>query len=386
VSRSVLGLVLFLAAFTAADDKPTPAQRLAAIQKGIADAEAALRDAWAKLPDPPKEDAHVVKLYKAWDEKQKGGFAAAAEIARADPKSDAAFSALEWLLTTPRAYHLPPGKAAMKLMTEHHATNPKVGKAVAVLSYVQPWPTDPAYDEALALLRTVAKVNPDRTARGNAALGLAWLVKRDFELAESKGKSDTNALAAKAEASFEQILKDYGSCLNLRPGGDRRARTLGDEAKTELYDLRHLRMGQPAPEIEADDLDGTKFKLSDYRGKVVLLVFWASWCSPCMAAVPHERGLVDHFKGRPFALIGVNGDEKTESARKAVEKHRINWRSFSNGKEGPAGPIARAWNVRGWPTVYVIDAKGVIRHKYLHGKRLDEPLEELVAATEKGEK
>jgi hypothetical protein len=81
----------------------------------------------------------------------------------------------------------------------------------------------------------------------------------------------------------------------------------------------------------------------------------------------------------PFVLIGVNGDEKKEDATKAVTKHHIPWRSFWNGRKGP---ISTAWNVRGWPTIYVIDHKGTIRHKYLHGKRLDEPLEKFVSEAE----
>jgi rhodanese-related sulfurtransferase/peroxiredoxin len=146
----------------------------------------------------------------------------------------------------------------------------------------------------------------------------------------------------------------------------------------------HMQQGiPPKPSTQhgntTEDLDGVRFTLSDYRGKVVLLVLWASWCGPCMASVPHEKVLVEHFKGRPFVLIGVNGDYKKVDAHKAIAKHKIPWRSFSNGKEGPGGPLAVAWNVRGWPTVYVIDPQGTIRHKSLHGKRLDEPPEKLVA-------
>lgn len=123
-------------------------------------------------------------------------------------------------------------------------------------------------------------------------------------------------------------------------------------------------------------------KLSDGRGKVVLLVFWASWCGPCMEDVPHEKELAERFKGRPFVLIGVNGDHIQKAAVKAVGKNEIPWRSFWNGPDGSGGPIAAAWNVRGWPTVYVLDQQGTIRQKYLRGKALDEPLEKLVAAAE----
>jgi thiol-disulfide isomerase/thioredoxin len=125
-------------------------------------------------------------------------------------------------------------------------------------------------------------------------------------------------------------------------------------------------------------LDGAPLKLGNYRGKIVLLVFWASWCGPCMAAVPHERELANLFKDRPFVVIGVNGDESRQSALKAVAREQIPWRSFWNGDKGSGGPIATAWNVRGWPTTYLIDATGVIRHKDLYDKALDESVEKLV--------
>ncbi len=236
---------------------------------------------------------------------------------------------------------------------------------------------------AIALLKSVVEQNPDATARGQAALGLAWDAKNRFRSAEYQGSPEANQLASTAEFAFENVIRDYGACENLRSKGARRAtKTLAGEAETELFELRRLRIGAPAPDIIGEDLGAEKLKLSDYRGKVCLLVFWASWCGPCMGAVPHERELVEHFQGRPFVLLGVNGDEKKDEAVKAVDKHKIPWRSFWNGTEGPGGPIAVAWNVRGWPTVYVIDHKGVIRHKYLHGKKLDDPLEKLVVEAE----
>ncbi len=381
--RSLVLVVFGLAAVATAADKPTPAERLKAVQKDVADAETAWRQAMLNRSDTDKPDAALLKLTKTYGEKLKAGFTTAFEIARADPKSDTAFRALEWLLMRPQTYYQPFGKSALELMAQHHAANPQIGKTIAILAYYPPVETAPPYRPAMKLLEAVAKKNPDRDARGNAALGLAWQDMRKFTAAEAKGSADVDALAHRAEKALVEVIREYGKCKNLRTMGARKVTaTLADEAKTELYELRHLRIGRKAPNIDGEDLDGAKFKLSDYRGKAVLLVFWASWCGPCMAAVPHERELVEQFKGRPFALIGVNGDEKKESAHKAVAKYKINWRSFWNGKDGPGGPIATAWNVRGWPTVYVLDAQGVIRQKYLIDKQLDEPLEKLVAEAE----
>lgn len=78
---------------------------------------------------------------------------------------------------------------------------------------------------------------------------------------------------------------------------------------------------------------------------------------------PHERSLVEKYKNEAFAIIGVNSDKDLEQLKEVRAKENITWRSFWNGPEGTAGPIAAAWNVHGWPTLYILDAKGVIRYK-----------------------
>jgi hypothetical protein len=97
---------------------------------------------------------------------------------------------------------------------------------------------------------------------------------------------------------------------------------------------------------------------------------------------PHERSLVEKLKDDPFAIIGVNSDKDLEALQPALKKENITWRSFWNGPEGTDGPISVKWNVRGWPTLYLIDAKGVIRHKWLGSPStevLDKAIDELVA-------
>jgi hypothetical protein len=103
---------------------------------------------------------------------------------------------------------------------------------------------------------------------------------------------------------------------------------------------------------------------------------------------PHERSLVKKMEGKPFVLVGVNSDPNKEQLREAMQKERITWRSFWSGPKGTQGPIATAWNVRGWPTLYILDDKGVIHHKHLGSpgdKVLDEEIETLVKKAEKGE-
>ena len=99
---------------------------------------------------------------------------------------------------------------------------------------------------------------------------------------------------------------------------------------------------------------------------------------------PYERSLVEKLKDEPFALLGVNSDRDLEAIRKTVIEKNLTWRSFWNGEEGTRGPISSAWNVKGWPTVYLIDAEGRIRHKKIHGdEEITAALEVLIAEAKK---
>jgi thiol-disulfide isomerase/thioredoxin len=196
-----------------------------------------------------------------------------------------------------------------------------------------------------------------------------------LRVAEMK-KYDPVKLEAEALKLFTEVGEKYPTQV-IVPG-----LTVSDLAKSSIFEIKNLGVGKVAPDIEGEDLDGVKFKLSDYRGKTVMLSFWASWCGPCMGLIPHERELVEKYKERPFALIGVNGDPEKKDLKKVLETNKITWRSFWCGDKGPEGPIPMTWNVNSWPTVYVIDATGVIRSKNAHGKSLDARIEEWVKKTE----
>jgi thiol-disulfide isomerase/thioredoxin len=156
---------------------------------------------------------------------------------------------------------------------------------------------------------------------------------------------------------------------------------LADKARAELVwiaNIPGLKVGKVAPAIVGEDLDGKVLNLNDHRGKVVVLCFWATWCAPCMAMVPHERELVKRMEGKPFLLIGINADEtdKREKARKATRDEQMSWPSFWDG--GVNGPIQIRYNVDHYPTLYVLDLRGVIRYIDVRGKDLDRAVDSLL--------
>ena len=183
---------------------------------------------------------------------------------------------------------------------------------------------------------------------------------------------------SKIKSYLNQLQSEYGD-LDFTGSGLGSSDTFGEVAKYELFELENLNVGDLAPDIIGQDLDGSDFKLSDYRGKVVMLDFWGQWCPPCRRMYPYERELVRRMTGLPFALLGVNSDRDLDVAKASVRDEKLPWRNFWNGPEGTAGPIAKLYNVSEWPTVYLIDADGVIRFKCALGNDIEKGIELLMA-------
>lgn len=140
-----------------------------------------------------------------------------------------------------------------------------------------------------------------------------------------------------------------------------------------------LKVTNTAPELEGADAYGKKLRLSDYRGQVVVVDFWATWCGPCREMIPHNIALVERMKGKPFVLLGVSADSNADDLRQFLDRGNLPYPSIFDGR---MGPIAAAWKIEYFPTIFVIDHKGVIRYKDLHGRDLDRAVERLVQETE----
>jgi thiol-disulfide isomerase/thioredoxin len=219
--------------------------------------------------------------------------------------------------------------------------------------------TTGAPDTAKPVLERVLAENPSKDLKGMAcyALGVMALEKPD-------GKG-----AKEAEAYFGRVEKEFA---DVEDG----PRTLGELAKGSLFEMHYLQVGMPAPPAESKDLKGQKASLADYKGQVVVLDFWATWCIPCKAMIPHEREMVEKFKGKPFALVSVSVDEEKKELQDFLAAESMPWNHWWEGRDGP---LIKKWNVQSYPTIYVIDAKGVIRHKNLRGEELEKAVERLLA-------
>ena len=146
----------------------------------------------------------------------------------------------------------------------------------------------------------------------------------------------------------------------------------------ELYEIEKLGIGKTAPEIAGEDIAGEQFKLSDYRGKVVVLWFW----SFVRQEEPHYEaidGLRERLAGEEFAFLGVNCDLRSpKSFRQEAKRNGITWRNALQYR--PVGHMTDAYGVHHWPTAFVIDAEGVLRGRSIDLKTCEELVRALVEA------
>ena len=121
------------------------------------------------------------------------------------------------------------------------------------------------------------------------------------------------------------------------------------------FGLVRFPKARPSPEFSLPDLEGKIVRLSDLRGKVLVLNFWATWCPPCVEEMPSLEKLHRHFQGRPFEVVAVSVDaEGVEKVREFVKKGGFTFRVLHDRKK----TTERPFGVRGLPISYVIDTKG----------------------------
>lgn len=146
--------------------------------------------------------------------------------------------------------------------------------------------------------------------------------------------------------------------------------------KQELEELRALSIGQPAPEIELPDPAGNLVKLSDLKGKYVLIDFWAGWCKPCRDENPNVVRLYNKYKDRGFEVFGVSLDRTKDMWLKAIEEDGLDWTQVSDLKYFNS-EAAATYQINAIPATYMVDREGNILAKDLRGITLENKLAEL---------
>ncbi len=148
------------------------------------------------------------------------------------------------------------------------------------------------------------------------------------------------------------------------------------QLKADLKRDEALAVGTRAPEISLPNPDGEVLNLSDYKGKVVLIDFWASWCSPCRIESPQMVKLYKNYKDKGFEIFGVSLDKDKNAWTKAIEKDKLEWVHVSDLLFWKS-EAAKSYNINSIPFTVLIDKDGVIIAKGLRSKELEEKLAEI---------
>jgi thiol-disulfide isomerase/thioredoxin len=268
-----------------------------------------------------------------------------------------------------------PKARALAMLTQDHAKTTKMGKLLKKLQ------GGPDNAPVRALLLDIAENNKDKATRAYAYRALIKQSEQAATFAERlKDDADLKERMEKARGK-EAVQRVLGLAATSEKDISAFRAKLDGDLKGIFVDVS---VGKPAPEVNISDIDGKKVKLSDLKGKVVVLDFWATWCGPCKAMIPHTRELVKKMDGKPFVFVSISADDKKETVKQFVEKTPMPWTHWFSGPES----LVEEWEIEAFPTIFVLDAKGVIRKKIVGGDNvaIEREVEKLVKQAEDGKK
>jgi peroxiredoxin len=142
--------------------------------------------------------------------------------------------------------------------------------------------------------------------------------------------------------------------------------------------LESVAVGKPAVDFALNDTTGNPISISSFKGKYLLIDFWASWCTPCRVENPNVVKLYNDYKDKGFEIIGVSFDEKRENWINAIHKDNLTWPHVSDLK-GWSSAAGKLYGINSIPATVLIDPEGTIVAKNLRGDALRQKLEELIA-------
>jgi len=210
------------------------------------------------------------------------------------------------------------------------------------------------YSELATDAAPAAGVDMKRVAMSHGLVAVNKLQKNDIEGA----KASIEKIKDFDVETYEQYTRGLAQILK--------------QQEEEKSAGEHLVEGKEPFPIEGKDINGAAFKLADWKGKVVIIDFWATWCGPCMEEVPNLLTLYKAQHDKGLEILGISLDRDMAALKRTVEEKGMNWTILRDLA------LAQKWNVRSIPQTFVLDKKGVIRHIGLRDKELSEAVTRLL--------
>jgi peroxiredoxin len=198
------------------------------------------------------------------------------------------------------------------------------------------------------------------------------------------GKLDGTPGSAEIFGGRESFLANGESYLLREVAADGRWAKFA-VSPNKVANKADLTVGGMPPEFSMNDLDGRPLRLAEYRGRIILLHFWATWCKPCVNEFPQllevYRGLKSHDDRRAananFEIIGISLDDDRQTLKNLIEQYDIPWPQLFDG-QGWNSPIARQYRLSSLPRTFLIDDNGAIRYVDVRGNHLANAIAQLM--------
>jgi len=278
------------------------------------------------------------------------------------------------LRSSPPAKSTPARAEALRLLRSRYVESPLIARHLRRLVGV-------GMDaETVALADEVARKNKDKLTRARALFALATGLEQRLKELERVAEDDNERDEYEEHLGKEALRKLKDTAEQAKKDAAKYRAALERDYKGVIPEVR---VGEKAPQTVSEGLDGKRVTLADHKGKVVVLDFWATWCPPCRAMIPPTRKLVDKLDGRPFVFVSVSIDDTKPTLAAFLKRTKMPW---AHWWDGSCGEAAALWNVLAYPTVFVIDHKGVVRYKQVgedpKGDALEKTIEKLVRTAE----
>lgn len=240
--------------------------------------------------------------------------------------------------------------------------------------------------KASDLIDVFVKNNPDKLP--NTDIAYYYMSLKNYDKAYEYIKKARNAKEPELYSNYMEakIYAEQGKASKAmialskfyKTANERDKKMIIDPAFSEILfkDKRYIMMlkevedgaptvGDKMSKITGKLLDGTEVDMSKYEGKVLLLDFWASWCSPCKGEIPHVIAVYDKLNSKGFEVLGVSLDRKKEDITEYMKTVDMKWKHIFPGQK-----LAESFKISGIPATFLIDKKGIIRYKNIRGKEI----------------